>query len=74
MEKLGIKRALTGLIAKGVDIDCVVIDRCPANIKMLKDDFPQIEIQHDYWHVGKKVCVSCKNINSFDKDFRNVLG
>jgi len=55
MEKEGIRRALTELIARGMKIKIVVMDRSPANKKLLREEFPDIEVQHDSWHAVKKV-------------------
>lgn len=56
METFGLEKGVRELLDMGVEIDCLSIDRSPANIAMMRKKFPQIEIQHDPWHLTKKVC------------------
>jgi len=55
MERDGIEQGLNTLKAMGLKIAVVCIDRSPSNIKLLRERFTDIRIQHDSWHVAKKV-------------------
>lgn len=55
MEKVGFNSCINFLLDRNIDISVIATDRCPSIIKEIRDNYPEINHQHDVWHIAKSV-------------------
>ena len=53
MEKQGLRRCLTFLENKNLELGTLVTDRHPQIQKMMREEYSQVEHYYDVWHVAK---------------------
>ena len=55
MEKVGLQTCLDELLTTGVPVAVIATDCASSIIGLMKNKYPQINHQHDLWHISKSI-------------------